>query len=329
MRFESPQTLWLFILLIPLIAIYILRDKRKKSALFFSRFSAVKIGSGHLFLYLRHSVLFFRVLGFSCLIIALARPQVGNQHQSITSEGIDIMLALDLSTSMKALDFKPSSRLKIAKEKAQQFIQQRSGDRIGLTVFSGRSYVKCPLTLDYTLLSHFITDLDFSQSMEDGTAIGTAIATAAKNIMKGESDTRVIILLTDGANNRGDIQPVAAAKAAAKMGIRIHTVAIGREGLVPYPVIQNGRRVIVEKESEYDSEELQQIADISGGEFFIAESGTELEQIYSVIDRLEKTEVEIKKWTDWEDRFYPWLIAGFLLLLLDFILSYTRFRRIP
>ncbi|ERP38748.1 VWA domain-containing protein [Chitinivibrio alkaliphilus] len=328
-RFYTPEALWLLLLLIPLVLSYFYTERRGRSALTFSHSAPLESIPVGWAVYLRHILILLRLGGMALLIIALARPQRGDQHEHIVSDGIDIMLTLDLSTSMRALDFKPSNRLEVAKEQTQEFLTHRTGDNIGLTIFAGRSYLKCPLTRDYDLLSSFIEDLDFGPSIEDGTAIGTALVTAAKHLQAGQSENKVILLFTDGANNRGDIQPLTAARAVAEQGIRIHTIAIGREGRVPYPFIHGQDTIIREIESDYDAEELQEIARIGGGEFFLAESTQELEEIYKAIDELETTEVEIEKWVAWSEEFYRWLLWGSLLIFLEILLRHTRFRRFP
>jgi Ca-activated chloride channel family protein len=283
----------------------------------------------------RHVLIVLRVAGFSLLIVALARPQFGSSYEEITTYGVDIMVAFDNSGSMAALDFKPYNRLEVARRTFMDFVDSRSHDRIGLVVFAGRAYTKCPLTLDYDLLKQLASQIDLALPQEDGTAIGTAIATAANRLLRSSAKSKVIILLTDGANNRGEISPIAAARASAELGIRIHAVGIGMEGEVPFPVrVQNPLtgRVTTQIQmipSDLDIETLQEIAQITGGRYFRAESAEELQEIYEEINSLEKSTVEVRAFTDWSEKFHPYLIWGFVLLAVEFILRQTRFRRVP
>ncbi|MGM0443649.1 MAG: vWA domain-containing protein [Fibrobacterota bacterium] len=335
MTFAAPHAFWLLLLLIPIAFLYVLRERSRRRAIPFSRTAEIRSMAQPLSLGLRHGLLVLRLGGLALLIIALARPREGSTSRVITSRGVDIMLALDVSPSMRGLDFQPDHRLAVAKEELQNFIDNRRHDRIGLTVFGGRAYTKCPLTLDYDILRDFITQVEFEEK-EWGTAIGTAIATAANNLKESSAESRIMILLTDGASNRGEIQPREAAKAAATLGIKIYTIAVGKEGRVPYktvrynPFVSNGKDTVIEhRESDLDEESLQEIAEISGGEFFRAHSSQELKNIYESINRMEKSEIKTRQWTVWQERFHPWLIWGFVLLLMDFLLSYTRFRRLP
>ena len=334
MRFYSPQAFYLLILIIPIIAYYIYREKTSKTAVRFSDVSGLKSIKPSFAVFARHILPVLRVTGFALLIVALARPQTGTSFEEVTTDGVDIMVALDISGSMAALDFKPQNRLEVAKKCLLEFIDKRYNDRIGLVIFAGRAYTKCPLTLDYDLLRQFVSEISFESIDEDGTAIGTAIATAANRLKRSSGKSKVMILLTDGANNRGEISPIASARACAQLGIKIYTIGIGKRGEVPFPVnVQNpftGRVTtqIQMMPSDLDEETLKQIADITGGRFFRAENTDELSRIYEDIDELEKSSVESKVFTNWNEKFYPYLIFGFILLCFEFILRQTRFRRI-
>jgi Ca-activated chloride channel family protein len=236
---------------------------------------------------------------------------------------------------MKSLDFQPKNRLFVAKETIKDFITKRRNDRIGLVVFAKRSYTKCPLTLDYNILTKFLDRTDF-EDFGDATAIGTAIATAANRIKDTPAKSKVVILLTDGGNNFGDIAPVAAAKAASELGIKIYTIGVGKEGDIPYPFEimdpSTGRMLGTQVQmvrSDLDEQLLVDIAHATGGTFFRAQNAQKLRDIYATIDKMEKTEIKTKLYTSYSDRFFAWLVAGCIVLLIESILSQTRFRRIP
>lgn len=334
MQFKNPQFLFLFILWIPMVWIYIVREKKFRPAVRFSDLSSILKIPKSSFVKLRHSILVLRLIGTGLLFVALARPQEGRSDEEVTTEGVDIVLVLDVSLSMKALDFKPEDRLTVAKERIKEFIAKRQNDRIGLVVFAARSFTKCPLTLDYSVLNTFIDDITYTDFSYQ-TAIGTAIATAANRLKDSNAKSKVMILLTDGANNAGEIPPVTAAKAAQEFGIKIYTIGVGKEGQVPMPVtVQNPftgqtHQDVQMVESDLDEPTLQQIAQTTGGVYFRAQNSEKLKEIYDQIDKLEKTEIKTTIFTSYEERFYPWLLAGFIVLLLELVLQNTRFRRIP
>jgi len=334
MRFKDPLFLLLFLLWIPMIWIYFRREKKLRPAVLFSDLSTLKKIPESLFVRLRHIIPALRMIGLGLLIIALARPQKGRSDEEVTTEGVDIMLVVDVSESMQALDFKPDNRLTVAKQTIQSFIQKRQSDRIGLVVFAARSFTKCPLTLDYNVLQALLSDVDFTD-FSNQTAIGTAIATAANRLKDSPAKSKVMILLTDGANNAGDIPPLTAAKAAKELGIKIYTIGVGRDGQVPMPV--QGRnpftgeivKQVQMMQSDLDEKTLMDIADMTGGAFFRAKNAEKLKEIYDKIDKLEKTEIKTRIYTSYDEKFYLWLWAGFLFICLELILSNTRFRRIP
>lgn len=334
MRLANPYYLLLFITWIPMIWLYIRRETKSRPAITFSDVSLFKDLPVSFKVRTRHLVFILRLVASGLLIVALARPQKGRSEQEITTHGVDIMLTLDVSTSMKALDFKPKNRLYVAKETIKSFINKREHDRIGLVVFAGRSFTKSPLTLDYNVINTFIDDIRFDE-IEDGTAIGTAIATAAARLKESDAKSRILILLTDGASNRGEITPMVAAQAAAKLGIKIYTIGIGKSGEVPYPMQYRNPwtgkvETRVEKvKSDIDEQTLVDIANETGGQFFRAHNSKELESIYTTIDELEKSEIKTVSYTTWSEKFFPWLIAGFLLLILEILLSNTFYRKVP
>ena len=334
MRFKDPWMLLLLLFWIPMIVVYIRRERRFRPAIRFSDLAVIKKVPPSLFVRLRHLLLVFRLIGFGLLVVALARPQKGHTDEEVSTEGVDIMLILDISESMRALDFQPDNRLAVAKKTMQEFIHKRSSDRIGLVVFGARSFTKCPLTLDYNVLTQFIDEVTFTD-FSFQTAIGTAIATAANRLKDSHAKSKVIILLTDGSNNAGEIPPITAAQAAAELGMKIYTIGVGKEGKVPMPVqIQNpftGKvtRKVQMMESDLDEQTLMKIADATGGTFFRAQSAEKLSDIYRQIDEMEKTEIKTRIYTSFEEKFYPWLWAGCILLLIELVLQHTRFRRIP
>ncbi len=334
MSFRDPWALLLLILWIPMTVVYIRREKGSRPAIRFSDISIIKSAPKSVFLKFRHVVFVLRILGFGLLVVALARPQKGHSDEEVSTEGVDIMLVLDISESMSALDFQPDNRLAVAKKTIGDFIRKRSSDRIGLVVFGARSFTKCPLTLDYNILESFLEEITFTD-FSHRTAIGSAIATAANRLKDSPAKSKVIVLLTDGANNAGEIPPLTAAKAAAELGIKIHTIGVGKEGKVPMPVYMQDPftgKVIKQvqlTESDVDEKTLQEIAEITGGTFFRAQSPEKLAAIYDEIDKMEKTEIKTTIYTSFEEKFYPWLWAGFILILAETILLNTRFRRIP
>ncbi len=270
-----------------------------------------------------------RIVAVALLFVALARPRSGTEIREITSEGVDIMLALDVSSSMQAEDFKPHNRLYVAKEEIKKFVNKREHDRIGLVVFAKHSFTQCPLTVDYGVLLRFVDQVDFGL-IEDGTAIGMAIANGVNRLRESESKSKIMILLTDGDNNAGEIDPVTAASLAAAFDIKIYTIAAGQTGNLMYPIDDPifGKRYVA-KPSRIDEATLKQIADATGGKYYRARSGEELEQIYSLIDGLEKTEIEVSAHRQYTELFHFFVYAGLLLLALEMVLAGSVFRKLP
>lgn len=334
MRFRDPEFFLLFILWLPVIWIYIRRERKYKPAVTFSDLSVFNKIKPSFFVKARHVLLPLRLIGIGLLIVALARPQQGRTDEEVSTEGVDIMLVLDISESMRALDFKPDNRLTVAKATIRDFIKKRQYDRIGMVIFGARSFTKCPLTLDYAVLDQFIDNITFTD-FSSQTAIGTALATAANRLKDSPAKSKVIILLTDGASNAGEIPPLTAAKAASELGMKIYTIGVGKEGQVPIPVqIRNPFTGEITQQtqmmqSDLDEKTLREIAEISSGTYFRARDVESLKNIYDQIDEMEKTEIKTKIFTSYEERFYPWLWAGFLVLMLELILQHSRFRRIP
>jgi Ca-activated chloride channel family protein len=314
--------------------IYIRRERKSRAAVRFSDISLLKKFPPSFLHKARHLLFALRLAGTGLLVVALARPQHGRSDSEVNTEGIDIMLIVDISESMQSLDFKPDNRLAVAKRTIASFIEKRPSDRIGLVVFGARAFTKCPLTLDHGVLNRLLADVSFT-SFSNQTAIGTAIATAANRLKDSPAKSKVIILCTDGANNAGEIPPLTAANATKELGIKIYTIGIGKEGKVPMPVqMQNPftGQVVSEVqmvESDLDEQALVNIADATGGKYFRAQNSESLKAIYDQIDRMEKTVITTKVYASFDERFYPWLWAGFILLVLEYLLQHTWLRRIP
>ena len=262
-------------------------------------------------------------------VVAFARPRSGTEYKEVTSEGIDIMLALDVSSSMQAEDFKPHNRLYVAKEEIKKFINRRVNDRIGLVVFARYSFTQCPLTTDYGVLLNFVDQVDFGL-VEDGTAIGMAIANAVNRLRDSDSESKIIILLTDGDNNAGEIDPITAANLAEALDIKIYTIGAGKPGNAMYPYQDPifGKRYVYQP-TKIDEKSLKEIAKRTNGKYFRARSGEELEEIYSIIDDMEKTEVKIASHVQYKELFQYFAYSGLFLLMLELILANTYFRKLP
>jgi Ca-activated chloride channel family protein len=271
----------------------------------------------------------FRVLAILTLIVAFARPQAGVENKEVSTEGIDIMLALDVSGSMKAEDFKPQNRLYVAKEEIKKFVQKRQSDRIGLVVFSQSSFTQCPLTLDYGVLLNFLDQVRFGM-IKDGTAIGMALANCVNRLRESSSKSKVIILLTDGVNNAGEIDPLTAASLARTMGVKIYTIGVGKPGNAMYPVDDPifGKRYVY-LPNEIDEEGLREIAEKTGGKYFRARSEKELEQIYDEIDKLEKTEIKVSQYVQYRELFPFFVYFGLGFIVIEVVLGQTLFRKVP
>ena len=270
-----------------------------------------------------------RILGVVLLIMAFARPRSGTEIEDITSEGVDIMLCLDVSSSMQAEDFKPYNRLYVAKEEIKKFVNKRQNDRIGLVVFARNSFTQCPLTVDYGVLLRFVDQIDFGV-VEDGTAIGMAIANAVNRLRDSEAKSKIIILLTDGDNNAGEIDPITAANLATAFGIKIYTIGAGKPGNAMFPVQDPifGKRYVYQP-TRINEEDLKKIAEITGGQYFRARSGEELDEIYSTIDQMEKTKIEVSRHTQYTELFHYFTLAGLALVMLELVLAGSIFRKLP
>ncbi len=326
-RFAYPYVLSL-LALVPLAAWYVLRHRGERSVAYSSL--DLLLGAGlEAPAWKRHLALALRLLVLTLVIVALARPQTGRSRHTTYSEGIDIMLVLDTSGSMQAQDFEPKNRLNVAKEVVKDFIAKRPEDRIGLVVFSADAMTQCPLTLDHPLLARLVDQVDFGM-LDDGTAIGVALATACNRLRTSKAKSKVVVLLTDGQNNAGMVDPTTAARVAASLGLKVYTVGVGTRGRAPIPVDDPvfGRRLI-SVEVDIDEDTLRKIATITRGRYFRATDREELLAIYDQIDKLEKTKVESETFVEYTERFVWFIVPAVGLFLLELGLAETVLRETP
>lgn len=328
-RFADPQYLALLLALPFMVIWYWKRQTRKGATIRYSSLGlalpVVKPGVTRL----RHSLFALRTLALAALIVAFARPQTGVSGEEILTEGIDILLALDLSSSMLAEDLTPT-RVEAVKQVAATFVQGRRNDRIGLVVFAGQAFTQAPLTLDYNVVLSLLSELEVGMIAEDGTAIGMGLATAVKRLQESDAESKVIILLTDGRNNRGEIDPVTAAQMAQALDIKVYAIGAGTHGEAPITIDDPtyGRRRM-RMRVDVDEPTLQAVAEQTGGRFFRATDTQSLEAIYREIDELETTEVEVQHYTHYGELFHFPLALGLLLVVLEVGLGNTVLRKIP
>lgn len=270
------------------------------------------------------------IAGLLFLILGLARPQRGRTYEEIITKGIDIILVLDISSSMRCLDYKPYDRIQVAKNSALEFIQERPNDRIGLVLFAKDAFTQCPLTLDHEILSDLLRKADVGL-IEDATAIGMGISTALIRLKDSESKSKIIILLTDGRNNAGKIDPKTAAKLARSLGVKVYTIGAGKKGESLYPVDDPvfGRRYVPVKGVDIDEEILKDIANLTGGLYFRAETPEALQKVYDIIDKMEKVEIRSRKYTFYKELFVYLVFTGLVFVLIPLILSHTILLKIP
>ncbi len=320
-EFAHPGFFWLLLFVPAMIAFYVWRGQKLQGSLSVSTVKGFSLPASGIIPRLRHLGIVLRSLAVVVLIVALARPQSSLSWQNTTTEGIDIMIASDISGSMLAEDFEPN-RLEAGKNIAIDFIKARPDDRIGLVIFSGESFTQCPLTIDHSVLINLYQDVKFGM-IEDGTAIGMGLATAVNRLKDSPSKSKVIILLTDGSNNMGSIPPLTAAEIAKQFGIRVYTVGIGTHGYAPYPVqtpfgVQYQRMPV-----DVDEGTLTKIADVTGGKYFRATDNQTLKNIYDQIDKLEKAKIDVTQYHKKTELFLPFALAALLFLLLEFGLKNT------
>ena len=320
MKFANPYLLWLLALVVPMVAYYIYRTLQGGAAIRISSVAGARKAPRTLRYWLRHAPFVLRIAAVAALIVALARPQDVEEQSRTNAEGIDIMLSIDISSSMLARDFTPD-RLTAAKEVAGEFIADRYGDRIGLAVFAGESFTQSPLTTDKGSLQTLLARLR-SGVIEDGTAIGNGLATAINRLRESDAKSKVIILLTDGVNNRGEIAPLMAANIAADMGIKVYTIGVGTRGKAPYPAMDMfGNMTYQMMDVEIDEE--------TGGQYFRATDKQKLKAIYDEINELEKSKVEITDLTIYHEKYLLFVLAAIALLLSEFLLEKIVLKRIP
>lgn len=327
MYFEYPQLLWLLAIPVLLAALYVYRELAgKRPHLRVSSITQWKQGGDSVLSLLRHVPFALRFAALCLIIVAMARPRSSSEIEKIDTEGIDIVLTMDVSTSMLARDFQPD-RISAAKDIAIEFIAQRPSDRMGIVVFAGESYTQCPLTTDRAALINLMKEVQ-TDLIEDGTAIGNGLATAVARMMDSDAKSRVVILLTDGVNNMGEISPESAAEIARTYGIRVYTIGVGANGMAPYPVMTPWGVEEQQMKVEIDEELLQQIADATGGKYFRATDNTKLSQIYSEINKMEKARTTIDSFPVYKELFGKYAFAALLCLLLELILKLIV-RRLP
>jgi len=326
MTFHSPAYLFLLLLLIPVIGWYIWRLRNAQATLRISDTSELARQPKSLRVWLIHVPFVLRVLTVTLLSIALARPQLSNRWQSQSTEGIDIMMALDVSGTMLAEDLKPN-RLEAAKEVATDFVINRPNDNIGLVVFAGESFTQCPLTTDHAVLVNLFQSVKFGL-IEDGTAIGLGLANCVNRMKDSPTKSKVIILLTDGSNNRGDITPQTAAEIAKTFGIRVYAVGVGSHGQARVPVQTPYGTQYMMMDSEFDEVTLRNIAQTTGGEYFRATDNKSLRRIYEQIDQLEKSKIRVREYSKRYENFMPFLYAALICLLLDILIRHFVLRTI-
>lgn len=327
MVFANIEYLFLLLLLIPYVVWYILKYRRSEATLQISDARVYAHTPKSYKNYLLHAPFILRVLAFILIILVLARPQTTNKWQNSEIEGIDIMLAIDVSTSMLAEDLKPN-RLEAAKDVAAEFVNGRANDNIGITLFAGESFTQCPLTVDHSVLSDIIHNIKCGL-IEDGTAIGMGIANAVTRLKDSKAKSKVIILLTDGTNNKGDISPLTAAEIAKSFGIRIYTIGVGTNGVAPYPYPMGNTVQYVNMPMEIDERTLTQIAGTTEGNYFRATSNTKLKEVYTEIDKLEKTKLNVKEYNKREEEYRWFALAAFICVLLEVLLRNSILKKIP
>jgi Ca-activated chloride channel family protein len=324
--FAHPDLLWL-LLIIPLAIVwYVFRANKQQAFLQYSDLSIMATLAKNWKVIFRHSLFVLRWLVIGLLIVALARPQTSSSSQNMTIEGIDIIMALDVSGSMLARDLKPD-RLEASKAVASTFIEERPNDRIGLVIFSGETFTQVPLTTDHAILLNMFNDIK-SGMIEDGTAIGDGLATAVSRIKDSRAISKVVILLTDGVNNAGSVDPMTAAEIAKVFGIRVYTIGVGSLGTAPYPVQTPFGIQLRDMKVEIDEALLQNIANQTDGRYFRATSNKKLEEIYREIDQLERSKIEVTEFKRKHEKFLPLALMAFALLFVEFLLRQTIFKSV-
>ena len=334
MNFANKEYLLLLLLMVPYILWYFLYRRKTEPTMRMSDTHAYRFITKSWRQRLIHLPMLLRLLAFTMVVLVLARPRTHNSWGERTVEGIDIMLAMDVSTSMLAMDMSPSpNRLEAAKEVAAEFISGRPDDNIGLTIFAGEAFTQCPMTVDHqtllNLLHNVRTDIAKNGLIEDGTAIGMGLSNAVGRLKDSKAKSKVVILLTDGSNNRGDISPMTAASIAKSMGVRVYTIGVGTNKVARYPLEVGGTTQYVNVPVEIDTKTLSDIAATTDGQFYRATNMAALKQIYKDIDKLEKTKIDVKKFSKFYEAYQPFALAAIVALLLELLLRISVLRRIP
>lgn len=326
MNFQNPEILWLLVI-VPLLAAYHIWIGRRRATLIVSTIGSTR-APRTLRYWLRPLPIVLRLAAISLFIIALARPVEEHFDQETTVEGIDIVVAMDISTSMLAQDFKPD-RLEASKAIASEFIADREGDRISIVAFAGESFTQCPLTSDRGAVQTSLSRLR-SGIIDDGTAIGNGLATALNRLRESGAKSKVVVLVTDGVNNSGQISPRMAADIARDLGIKVYTIGVGRRGQAPMPIMDSfGNHMLAMVNVEIDEEVLREVAKVTGGKYFRAENSDALTKIYDEIDQMEKSKVEVTDYISYEELFFGWMMWGLILLVAELLLSKIILHRLP
>lgn len=332
MEFANKEYLFLLLLVIPYLLWYLMYRKKSEPTMRVADTFAYRFAPKSWKVRLMPLQMLLRVVAFVMLVIVLARPQTQNSWKNKTVEGIDIMLAIDVSTSMLAEDLKPN-RLEAAKQVAAEFISGRPDDNIGLTIFAGEAFTQCPMTTDHSsllnLLQNVRTDIAARGLIQDGTAIGMGLASAVSRLKDSKAKSKVVILLTDGSNNMGDLSPMTSAEIAKSLGIRVYTIGVGTNKVAPYPMPVAGGVQYVNVPVEIDTRTLSDIAATTNADFYRATNTGELHEIYKEIDKLEKSKLSVTQFSKRHDAYQPFAAAAALALLLELLLRITVFRRIP
>lgn len=327
MTFANPGYLYLLLILLPLIAWYIIRLSKTQASFKLASTHAFKGLKSGIKVYMRHLPFVLRVISIALVIIVLARPQALNNWEETETQGIDIALTLDVSGSMLSQDLEPN-RIEAAKKVAAEFITDRKNDNIGLVIFAGESFTQCPLTTDHKVLLNLLREVNFGL-IEDGTAIGLGLANAVNRLKDSDSQSKVVILLTDGTNNRGQIAPLTAADLARSYGIRVYTIGVGTKGMAPTPVQTPFGMRLQNMPVDIDEKTLTEIASLTGGQYFRAEDTEGLRSVYQEIDQMEKYLISVQNVTRKQELFLPFALAALALILLELILRRTWLRSIP
>jgi len=327
MTFANPYAFLLLLIIIPMVGWYVWRLRKSQASIRLSSLDGFQNAPKTFRNYLRHAPFVLRILAFSLLVAAMARPQTTNSWNTQTTEGIDIVMSIDISTSMLAMDLKPN-RLEAAKDVASAFINGRPTDNIGLVVFARESFTQCPLTTDHAVLLNLMKDVKTGM-ITDGTAIGHGLATAVSRLTDSQAKSKVVILLTDGSNNAGEITPLSAAELAKTFNIRVYTIGVGTKGEAPYPYKDATGTRIINVPVEIDEQTLTQIAQMTGGLYFRADNNTALKNIYNEIDKMEKTKMSVQEYSKKYEQYFIFVLLALVCFVLELLLKYTWLKNIP